>query len=247
MLSADAVQNANSGHPGMPMGAAAMAYTLWTRFLKHNPKNPDWFDRDRFVLSAGHGSMLLYSLLHLTGYDLSLDDLKKFRSFESKTPGHPERNHTPGVEVATGPLGQGFSNAVGMAIAEAWLAAKYNKPGHAIIDHYTYTICGDGDLMEGVTQEAASLAGHLHLGKLIALYDHNNITLAGGTDLSFTEDVATRFEAYGWHTRLVEDGNDVEAVTAALEEAKREADRPSLILVKTHIGYGSPKKQDSYN
>ncbi|MEP6717058.1 MAG: transketolase [Terriglobia bacterium] len=247
MLSADSVQNANSGHPGMPMGAAAMAYTLWTRFLKHNPKNPAWFDRDRFVLSAGHGSMLLYSLLHLTGYDLSLDDLKKFRSFGSKTPGHPERNHTPGVEVATGPLGQGFSNAVGMAIAEAWLAATYNKPGHTVIDHYTYTICGDGDLMEGVTQEAASFAGHLRLGKLIALYDDNNITLAGGTNLSFTEDVAKRFEAYGWHTRLVEDGNDVEAVTAAIEEAKRDSDRPSLLLVKTHIGYGSPKKQDSYN
>ena len=246
ILSADAVQNANSGHPGMPMGAAAMAYTLWTKFLKHNPKNPDWFDRDRFVLSAGHGSMLLYSLLHLTGYDLSLDELKHFRPWDSKTPGHPERNHTPGVEVATGPLGQGFSNAVGMAIAEAWLAATYNKPGHAIVDHYTYTICGDGDLMEGITQEAASLAGHLHLGKLIALYDDNHITLAGATGLSFTEDVATRFEAYGWHTRLVEDGNDVEAIAAAIEEAKREADRPSLILVKTHIGYGSPKKQDNF-
>ncbi len=247
MLSADAVQNANSGHPGMPMGAAAMAYTLWTKFLKHNPKDPDWFDRDRFVLSAGHGSMLLYSLLHLTGYDLPLDELKKFRQFESKTPGHPERNHTPGVEVATGPLGQGFSNAVGMAIAEAWLAAKYNKPGHEIINHYTYSICGDGCLMEGITAEAASLAGHLRLGKLISFYDQNHITLAGGIDLTFTEDVQKRFDAYGWHTRVVQDGNDVEDITAAIEEAKREADRPSLLLVHTHIGYGSPKKQDNFS
>jgi len=247
MLSADAVQNANSGHPGMPMGAAAMAYTLWTKFLKHNPKNPGWFDRDRFVLSAGHGSMLLYSLLHLTGYDLPLEELKRFRQWESKTPGHPERNHTPGVEVATGPLGQGFSNAVGMAIAEAWLAAHFNRPGHVIIDHHTYTICGDGDLMEGITQEAASLAGHLRLGKLIALYDQNRITLAGGTDLCFTEDVQKRFEAYGWHTRVVADGNDVEDVTAAIQEAKRESARPSMLLVRTHIGYGSPKKQDNFS
>ncbi|HVW85473.1 MAG TPA: transketolase [Bryobacteraceae bacterium] len=247
MLSADSVQNANSGHPGMPMGAAAMAYTLWTKFLKHNPKDPEWFDRDRFILSAGHGSMLLYSLLHLTGYDLPLDELKRFRQFESKTPGHPERNHTPGVEVATGPLGQGFSNAVGMAIAEAWLAAKYNKPGHTLVDHYTYTICGDGCLMEGVTQEAASLAGHLRLGKLIALYDMNHITLAGGIDLTFTEDVQKRFEAYGWHTRVVKDGNDVEDIAAAIEEAKNDSDRPSILLVRTHIGYGSPKKQDSFS
>ncbi len=195
ILSADAVQNANSGHPGMPMGAAAMAYTLWTRFLKHNPRNPQWFDRDRFVLSAGHGSMLLYSLLHLTGYDLPLDELKRFRKWGSKTPGHPERGQTPGVEVTTGPLGQGFANGVGMAIAEAWLAARYNRPGHKIVDHYTYAICGDGDLMEGVTQEAASLAGHLQLGKLIYLYDQNHISLAGATDLDFTEDVAKRFEA----------------------------------------------------
>ena len=247
ILSADAVQNANSGHPGMPMGAAAMAYTLWTRFLKHNPKDPAWFDRDRFVLSAGHGSMLLYSLLHLTGYDLPLEELKQFRQWGSKTPGHPERNHTPGVEVATGPLGQGLSNAVGMAIAERWLAAKYNKPGHTIVDHYTYTICGDGCLMEGITQEAGSLAGHLRLGKLIAFYDMNRITLAGGTDLCFTEDTGKRFEAYGWHTRMVEDGNDVGDITAAIEEAKREADRPSILLVKTHIGYGSPKKQDNFS
>jgi transketolase len=247
MLSADAVQNANSGHPGMPMGAAAMAYTLWTKYLKHNPKDPDWFDRDRFVLSAGHGSMLLYSLLHLTGYDLSLDEIKRFRQFESKTPGHPERNHTPGVEVATGPLGQGFSNAVGMAIAEAWLAAKYNKPGHEIVNHYTYSICGDGCLMEGITQEAASLAGHLRLGRLISFYDQNHITLAGGVDLTFTEDVQKRFEAYGWHTVVVKDGNDVEEITAAIEASKAASDKPSLILVHTHIGYGSPKKQDNFS
>lgn len=247
MLSADAVQNANSGHPGMPMGAAAMAYTLWTQYLKHNPKDPHWFDRDRFVLSAGHGSMLLYSLLHLTGYDLSLDELKHFRQWGSKTPGHPERGHTPGVEVATGPLGQGFGNGVGMAIAEAWLAAKYNRPGHTIVDHHTYGICGDGDLMEGITQEAASLAGHLRLGKLIYLYDQNHISLAGGTDLTFTEDVAKRFDAYGWHTHTVLEGNDIAEVAKALDEARAENDRPSLILVHTHIGYGSPKKQDNFS
>jgi transketolase len=247
MLSADAVQNANSGHPGMPMGAAAMAYTLWTKYLKHNPKDPEWFDRDRFVLSAGHGSMLLYSLLHLTGYDLPLAELKRFRQLGSKTPGHPERNHTPGVEVATGPLGQGFSNAVGMAIAERWLAAKYNKPGHEIVDHYTYSMCGDGCLMEGITHEAASFAGHLRLGKLISFYDMNRITLAGGVDLCFTEDVQKRFEGYGWHTRVVKDGNDVAEISAAIEEAKREADKPSILLVRTHIGYGSPKKQDNFS
>jgi len=246
-LSADAVQNANSGHPGMPMGAAAMAFTLWTRFLKHNPKDPQWFDRDRFVLSAGHGSMLLYSLLHLTGYDLPLDELKRFRQWGSKTPGHPERGHTPGVEVATGPLGQGFSNGVGMAIAEAWLAARYNRPGHAIVDHYTYSICGDGDLMEGVTHEAASLAGHLRLGKLIYLYDQNHISLAGGVDLTFTEDVARRFEAYGWHTRVIPEGNDTADVARAIEEARQENHRPSLLLAHTHIGYGSPKKQDNFS
>ncbi len=245
-LSADAVQNANSGHPGLPMGAAAMAYTLWTKFLKFNPKDPAWFDRDRFVLSAGHGSMLLYSLLHLTGYDLPLDELKRFRQWGSKTPGHPERGHTVGVEVATGPLGQGFANGVGMAITEAWLAARYNRPGHTIVDHYTYSICGDGDLMEGVTQEAASLAGHLRLGKMVYLYDQNHISLAGATSLCFTEDVGKRFEAYGWHTRHVEEGNDVEEVEKAIEEARRETHRPSLILVRTHIGYGSPKKQDTF-
>jgi transketolase len=245
-LSADAVQNANSGHPGLPMGAAAMAYTLWTKYLRFNPKDPTWFDRDRFVLSAGHGSMLLYSLLHLTGYDLPLDELKRFRKWGSKTPGHPERGHTVGVEVATGPLGQGCGNAVGMAIAEAWLAARFNRPGHEIIDHYTYSICGDGDLMEGVSQEAASLAGHLRLGKLIFLYDQNHISLAGATSLCFTEDVGKRFEAYGWHTVHVEEGNDTDEVAAAIEQARAETRRPSLILVRTHIGYGSPKKQDSF-
>lgn len=246
ILSADAVQAANSGHPGMPMGAAAMAYTLWTRFLKYNPADPLWFDRDRFILSAGHGSMLLYSLLHLTGYDLPLDELKRFRQWGSKTPGHPERGHTPGVELTTGPLGQGFANGVGMAIAEAWLAARYNRPGHDIVDHYTYAICGDGDLMEGITHEAASLAGHLQLGKMIYLYDQNHISLAGGTNLCFTEDVAARFNAYGWHTRTVEDGNDIADVANALAEAQKEHSRPSLILVHTHIGYGSPKKQDTF-
>jgi transketolase len=245
-LSADAVQNANSGHPGMPMGAAAMAYTLWTRFLKFNPKDPNWFDRDRFVLSAGHGSMLLYSLLYLTGYDLPLDELKRFRQWGSKTPGHPEHGHTVGVEVSTGPLGQGFGNAVGLAIAEAWFGARFNRPGHTVIDHYTYGICGDGDLMEGVSQEAASLAGHLQLGKLIFLYDQNHISLAGATSLCFTEDVAKRFEAYGWHTRHIENGNDTEDVDAAIREAQAETHRPSLILARTHIGYGSPKKQDTF-
>jgi transketolase len=245
-LSADAVQNANSGHPGMPMGAAAMAYTLWTRFLKFNPKDPSWFDRDRFVLSAGHGSMLLYSLLYLTGYDLPLAELKRFRQWGSKTPGHPEHGHTVGVEVSTGPLGQGFGNAVGLAIAEAWFAARFNRPGHSIVDHYTYGICGDGDLMEGVSQEAASLAGHLQLGKLIFLYDQNHISLAGATSLCFTEDVGKRFEAYGWHTRHIENGNDTEDVDAAIREAQTETHRPSLILAHTHIGYGSPKKQDTF-
>ncbi len=247
VLSIDAVQHANSGHPGMPMGAAAMAYTLWTRFLRFNPHDPGWPDRDRFVLSAGHGSMLLYSLLHLTGFDLPLDELKRFRQLGSKTPGHPERGyHTPGVEVSTGPLGQGFGNGVGMAIAERWLAARYNRPGHTIVDHYTYGIVSDGDLMEGVAAEAASLAGHLKLGKLIYLYDHNYISLAGATNLTYTDDVAKRFEAYGWHTRAVPDGNDVADIQRAIEEARAEEGRPSLLLVRTHIGFGSPKKQDTF-
>ena len=245
-LSVDAVQRANSGHPGMPLGAAPMAYALWTQFLKCNPANPDWADRDRFVLSVGHGSALLYSLLHLSGYDLSLDDIKAFRQWGSKAPGHPERGHTPGVEVTTGPLGQGFANAVGMAIGEAQLAARYNRPGHAVIDHHTYVIVGDGDLMEGVAAEATSLAGHLRLGKLVCLYDDNRVTLSAGTDMAFTEDRAARFEACGWHTVAVADGNDVEAIAAALQAARSQASRPSLILVRTHIGYGSPNKHDSF-
>src|SRR5713226_4321558 len=245
-LSVDAVQKAKSGHPGMPLGAAPMAYVLWTRLLKHNPRNPGWFDRDRFVLSAGHGSMLLYSLLYLTGYDLTLDDIKQFRQFGSKAPGHPERGHTPGVETTTGPLGQGFANAVGMAIAEAQLAARYNRPGFEVIDHATYAIVSDGDLMEGVASEAASLAGHLRLGKLICLYDNNHVTLSAGTSITFTEDRAQRFDAYGWHTQSVEDGNDLAAIERALRAARDEAARPSLILVRTHLGYGAPHKQDTF-
>jgi transketolase len=244
-LSVDAVQKADSGHPGMPLGASPMAYVLWTRFLKHHPANPRWTDRDRFVLSAGHGSMLLYSLLHLTGYDLSLDDIKQFRQWGSKAPGHPERGHTPGVETTTGPLGQGFANAVGMAMAEAQLAARYNRPGHAIVDHHTYVIASDGDLMEGVASEAASLAGHLRLGKLTCLYDDNSVTLSAGTDITFTEDRAARFAAYRWHVETVDDGNDLGAIERALQRAREQTDRPSLILVRTHIGYGSPE-QDSY-
>jgi len=244
-LAMDAVQKANSGHPGMPMAAAPMAYTVWTRFMKHNPANPQWPNRDRFVLSAGHGSMLLYSMLHLTGYDLSLDDLKQFRQWGSKTPGHPENHLTPGVEVTTGPLGQGISNAVGMAIAETHLAAKFNRPGFPVLDHYTYVIASDGDLMEGVASEACSLAGHLALGKLIVLYDDNHITIDGSTDLAFTEDRMGRFRAYGWHTQEVTDGNDTEVIAKALEKARGESQRPSIIAVRTHIGYGSPNKQDS--
>lgn len=245
-LSVDAVQKADSGHPGLPMDAAPMGYVLWTRFLKHNPSNPDWFNRDRFVLSAGHGSMLLYSLLYLTGYDLSLEEIKKFRQWGSKTPGHPEHLDTPGVEVTTGPLGQGFGNSVGIAIAEASLAARYNRPGHEIIDHYTYALASDGDLMEGISSEAASLAGHLKLGKLIVFYDNNHVSLAAGTNITFTEDRAKRFEAFGWHTITLPDGNDMQAIEKALEEARQEKDRPSLILVRTHLGYGSPNKQDTY-
>lgn len=247
ILSADAVEHAKAGHPGMPMGAAAMAYTLWTRFLRFNPKNPSWPDRDRFILSAGHGSMLLYSLLFLTGYDVTLDDIQHFRKWGSRTPGHPERGVTPGVEVTTGPLGQGFADSVGVAIAEQWLAARYNRDSLKIVDHYTYVICGDGDLMEGISYEAASLAGHLRLGKLICLYDSNHVTLAGATGLDFTEDVAARFRAAEWHTSKVEDGNDPAAVDAAIREAQAQTSKPSLIQVHTHIGYGSPDKQDKFS
>jgi len=244
-LAMDAVQKANSGHPGMPMAAAPMAYTLWTRFMNHNPADPRWPNRDRFILSAGHGSMLLYSLLHLSGYGLSLEDLKSFRQWGSRTPGHPENHLTPGVEVTTGPLGQGLSNAVGMAIAEAHLGAKFNRPGYPVLDHYTYVIASDGDLMEGVASEACSLAGHLGLGKLIVLYDDNHITIDGSTDLAFTEDRMGRFAAYGWHTLKVADGNDTGAIARALEEARGNSEQPSIIAVRTHIGYGSPHKQDS--
>jgi transketolase len=244
-LSVDMVQKADSGHPGQPLGAAPMAYVLWTRWLKYNPRNPDWVDRDRFVLSAGHGSALLYSLLYLTGYALSLEDIQQFRQWDSKTPGHPERGHTPGVEVTTGPLGQGMANAVGMAIGEVQLAMRYNRAGHALIDHYTYALVSDGDLMEGVGAEAASLAGHLKLGKLTCLYDDNFVTLSAGTDITFTEDRAARFRAYGWHTIRVDDGNDLTAIDIALTQARAETERPSLILIRTHLGYGSPE-QDSY-
>jgi len=244
-LSMDMVQKANSGHPGMPMGAAAMAYVLWTKVMRHNPSNPQWPNRDRFLLSAGHGSALLYSMLHLTGYDLSMDDLKQFRQFGSKTPGHPENHLTPGVEVTTGPLGQGLSNAVGMAIAEAHLAEKFNRPGFPVLDHYTYVIASDGDLMEGVASETCSLAGHLGLGKLIVLYDDNHISIDGSTDLAFTENRMGRFAAYGWQTIEVADGNDTEAIYSAIENARGEKNRPSIIAVRTHIGYGSPNKQDS--
>jgi transketolase len=247
-LSIDAVQRANSGHPGLPLGNAAMAFVLWTRFLKHNPRNPSWPDHDRFVLSPGHGSMLLYSLLHLTGYNLPLDELKRFRQWGSRTPGHPERGHeTPGVEVSTGPLGQGFANGVGMAMTEAWLAARFNRPEFKLVDHFTYGIVSDGDLMEGIASEAASLAGHLRLGKLIYLYDNNKICLSGSTNLSFTEDAQARFAAYGWHTRRVDDGNDLDDVDAAIREAQSVTDRPSLILVRNHIGFGSPAKHDTFH
>ena len=239
-LSLDAVQKANSGHPGLPLGAAPMAYVLWTRFLRHNPKNPKWENRDRFLLSAGHGSMLLYSLLYLTGYNLSLDEIKRFRQFGSKTPGHPEYGLTPGVEITTGPLGQGFANGVGMAMGAAHLAAKFNKERFPLIDHYVYAIVSDGDLMEAVASEAASLGGHLKLGKLIYLYDDNHVTIEGFTDLAFSEDVPKRFEAYGWHTLTVEDGNDLAAIEQAIRDAQSVGTKPSLISVKTTIGYGMP-------
>jgi transketolase len=241
-LSADAVQQANSGHPGLPMGAAAMAYTLWTRHLRHNPRNPKWMGRDRFILSGGHGSMLLYSLLHLTGYDVSLEDIKNFRQWGSITPGHPEYGLTPGVEVTTGPLGQGFAQGVGMAIAASHLAVLYNKPEFELISSFIYGIVTDGDLMEGVASEAASLAGHLQLGRIIYLYDDNHISIDGSTDLAFTEDRAARFEAYGWHVQKVEDGNNVEAIDAAIRAAKSDP-RPSIIMCRTTIGFGAPKRQ----
>ncbi|HKC64091.1 MAG TPA: transketolase, partial [Pyrinomonadaceae bacterium] len=239
-LSIDAVQRAESGHPGLPLGCAPLAYVLWTRFLRHNPKNPKWANRDRFLLSAGHGSMLLYSLLYLTGYGLELDELKRFRQWGSKTPGHPENVLTRGVEITTGPLGQGFANGVGMAIGAAHLAARFNKPEFPLIDHYIYAIVSDGDLMEGVASEAASLAGHLKLGKLIYFYDDNHVTIEGFTSLAFTENVPQRFEAYGWHTSTVEDGNDLEAIERAIRDAQSVGDRPSLISIKTIIGYGMP-------
>ncbi|WP_270251738.1 transketolase [Lactococcus garvieae] len=245
-LSMDAIQKANSGHPGLPIGAAPMAYVLWNRFMTVNPKTSrNWTNRDRFVLSSGHGSAMLYSLLHLAGYNLSIEDIKNFRQWGSKTPGHPEVNHTDGVEATTGPLGQGIANAVGLAMAEAHLAAKYNKPGYNIVDHYTYDLNGDGDLMEGVSQEAASLAGHLKLGKLVLLYDSNDISLDGPTSMAFTEDVKGRFEAYGWQHILVKDGNDLEAIAKALEEAKAETQKPTIIEVKTIIGYGAEKQGTS--
>lgn len=242
MLSADMIQQANSGHPGLPLGAATMAYVLWTRFLRFNPKNPKWPNRDRFVLSAGHGSALLYSLLHLSGFDLSLEDIQNFRQWKSKTPGHPEYGVTPGVESTTGPLGQGFGMGVGMAMAERFLGAHFNKPGFPVQEHYTYAIVSDGDLMEGVASEAASLAGHLKLGKMVYLYDDNHISIEGETSITFTEDVEARFKAYGWHVSKVFDGNDVMAIEKAIRQAQLEKDRPSLIMVKTEIGFGSPKQ-----
>ena len=242
-LTIDATQAAGSGHPGMPMGAAPVGYTLYTRFMKFNPANDRWIDRDRYIQSAGHGSMLQYSLAHLVGYDLPMSELRRYRQWKSKTPGHPEHFMTPGVEITTGPLGQGISTAVGVALAEAHLAATYNRPGHQIIDHYTYVIAGDGDLMEGVSSEASSMAGHWGLGKLIVLYDDNSITIDGGTDVAFTEDVLGRYDAYHWHTQIVDDGNDVEAITQAIEAAKAETGRPSIIAVRSTIGFGSPKVQ----
>jgi transketolase len=240
-LTIDATQQSGDGHPGMPMGAAAMGYVLYRHVMKHDPLEPGWWDRDRYVQSAGHGSMLQYSLLHLTGYRVDMDDLRRYRQFESRTPGHPEVHHTEGVETTTGPLGQGFATAVGMAIAEAHLAARYNRPGHEVVDHHTFVIASDGDVMEGVTSEASSLAGHLGLGKLVVLYDDNRITIDGPTDIAFSEDVLARYAAYGWHTQRVEDGNDVEAILAAVDAARAETARPSIVAVRTTIGYGSPK------
>jgi transketolase len=244
-LSMDAVQKANSGHPGLPMGAAPMAYALWAGHLRHNPRNPHWANRDRFILSAGHGSMLIYALLHLTGYDLSLEEIKNFRQWESQTPGHPEFHDTPGVETTTGPLGQGAGNAVGMALAEAYLASYFNRPGHEIVDHRTYALVSDGDLMEGVCMEASALAGHWGLGKLTFLYDSNRITLDGKAEMTFTEDIPKRYEAWNWHVQVIDDGNDVDAIDRAIAEARKVSDKPSIVVVNTIIGYGSPNKADT--
>jgi len=244
-LAMDAVQQANSGHPGTPMALAPLAWLLYTRLMRHHPRDPHWADRDRFVLSAGHASMLQYAVLYLTGYGLELEDLKQFRQWGSRTPGHPEYGHTPGIETTTGPLGQGLANAVGMAIAEAHLAARFNRPGHEVVDHRTWVICSDGDLMEGMSHEAASLAGHLKLGKLIAFYDDNHITIEGSTDLAYSDDVAGRFHAYGWHVQTVEDANDLAALERAARSAEAETGRPSLVIVRSHIGYGAPTKQDT--
>jgi transketolase len=245
VLAMDAVQKAESGHPGTPMALAPIAYVLYTRVMRHDPRDPSWENRDRFVLSCGHASMLLYASLYLSGYDLTLEDIKEFRQWESRTPGHPEYGYTPGVETTTGPLGQGIGNAVGMALAESHLAATFNKPGHAIVDHYTYFICSDGDLMEGISHEAASFAGHFKLGKLIGFYDDNRITIDGSTDLTYTDDAGKRFEAYGWQVLHIEDVNDLNAIESALAEAKADTERPTLIVTRTHIGYGSPNKQDT--
>ncbi len=245
-LAMDGVQKANSGHPGAPMGLAPVAYLLWDKFLMHNPQNPQWANRDRFVLSGGHGSMLLYSLLHLTGYDLPMEELQKFRQWGSKTPGHPEYGLTPGVEVTTGPLGQGLATSVGMAISERWLAARYNQPGHEVVDFRTFAICGDGDMMEGVSSEAASLAGHLGLNKLLWIYDNNKITIEGKTSLAFSEDVALRFKAYGWFVQHVTDVNDIKALNRAIKKAQKQTYKPSLLIVDSHIGYGAPTKQDTH-
>ena len=241
----DAIQNANSGHPGAPIGLAPAAYVLWTQLLKHNPQNPQWSNRDRFVLSGGHASMLLYSMLHLSGYDVSLNDIRNFRQMGSKTPGHPEYGITPGVETTTGPLGQGFANAVGLAMSECHLAARFNRPGCEVIDHYTFVMCGDGDLMEGISYEAASLAGHLNLGKLICIYDDNRISIEGSTEITFTENIATRFEACGWDAIIVRDGNDIYNIYKAIEAARTDTTQPTIILLRTHIAYGCPNKQDT--
>src|SRR6266702_5657435 len=245
VLAMDAVQKADSGHPGTPMALAPLAYVLWTQHLRYNPTNPSWLNRDRFVLSAGHASMLLYSVLYLTGYELTLDDIKQFRQWESKTPGHPEYGYTPGVETTTGPLGQGFGNSIGMAVGEALLSSLFNREGHPVIDHHTYFIASDGDMMEGVSHESASFAGHAKLGKLIGFYDDNHITIEGDTALTFSDDTQRRFEAYGWHVQHVGDVNDLAALNRAIDTAKAERSRPSLIVVRSHIGYGSPNKHDT--